>query len=75
MCFLLLPIDLAWIVIIFCGVPIIKEAIIGLVTEFDIKADVLVSIALIVSVVIGEIFVAGEIAFLYYKKLHKVCIN
>ncbi|WP_461612069.1 heavy metal translocating P-type ATPase [Clostridium sp. Marseille-QA1073] len=59
-----MPIDLAWIVIIFCGVPIIKEAIIGLVTEFDIKADVLVSIALIASVIIGEIFAAGEIAFI-----------
>ncbi|WP_291566609.1 MULTISPECIES: heavy metal translocating P-type ATPase [unclassified Clostridium] len=59
-----IPIDLAWIVIIFCGLPIIKEAIIGLVTEFDIKADVLVSIALIASVIIGEIFAAGEIAFI-----------
>ena len=59
-----MSIDLAWIVIIFCGIPIIKEAIIGLVTEFDIKADVLVSIALIASVIIGEIFAAGEITFI-----------
>ena len=47
-----------------CGVPIVLEAIIGLVTEFDIKADVLVSIALIASVCIGEDFAAGEIAFI-----------
>jgi heavy metal translocating P-type ATPase len=58
------PIDLAWIAIILCGLPIIKEAIIGLVTEFDIKADVLVSMALIASVIIGEIFAAGEVAFI-----------
>ncbi|MBS6846240.1 MAG: cation-translocating P-type ATPase [Firmicutes bacterium] len=40
------------------------EAIIGLVTAFDIKADVLVSLALIASVCIGEIFAAGEVAFI-----------
>lgn len=55
---------LAWIAIILCGVPIILEAIIGLVTAFDIKADVLVSIALIASVAIGETFAAGEVAFI-----------
>ena len=40
------------------------EAIIGLVTRFDIKADVLVSIALIASICIGEDFAAGEVAFI-----------
>ena len=59
-----LPFDAAWIAIILCGIPIILEAVIGLVTEFDIKADVLVSIALIASVVIGEDFAAGEVAFI-----------
>lgn len=56
--------DLAWVAIILCGLPIILEAIIGLVTEFDIKADVLVSLALIASVCIGEIFAAGEVVFI-----------
>lgn len=50
-----LPFDAAWIAIILCGVPIVMEAIIGLITAFDIKADVLVSLALIASVCIGEI--------------------
>ena len=59
-----LPFDPAWIAIVLCGIPIVKGAVVGLVTEFDIKADVLVSIALIASVVIGEIFAAGEIAFI-----------
>lgn len=31
--------DMAWIAIILCGVPIVLEALIGLVTAFDIKAD------------------------------------
>lgn len=59
-----MPVDIAWVAIILCGVPIILEAIIGLVTEFDIKADVLVSLALIASVLIGETFAAGEVAFI-----------
>ena len=56
--------DPAWLAIVLCGVPIVLEAIIGLVTAFDIKADVLVSLALIASVCIGEIFAAGEVAFI-----------
>ena len=58
------PFDMAWVAVILCGVPIILEAVIGLVTAFDIKADVLVSLALIASVCIGEIFAAGEVAFI-----------
>lgn len=39
------PFDIAWIAIVLCGLPIILEAVIGLVTAFDMKADVLVSLA------------------------------
>ena len=59
-----LPFDAAWIAILFCGCPIILEAALKLITEFDIRADVLVSIALIASIAIGEIFAAGEVAFI-----------
>ncbi|SHO44436.1 heavy metal translocating P-type ATPase [Anaerocolumna xylanovorans] len=59
-----LPFDAAWVAIILCGIPIILEAMAGLVTSFDIKADVLVSIALIASIIIGENFAAGEVAFI-----------
>lgn len=59
-----LPFDPAWIAIILCGIPIVLEAIIGLITAFDIKADVLVSLALIASICIGEDFAAGEVAFI-----------
>lgn len=59
-----LPFDPAWIAIVLCGIPILREAVIGLVTEFDITADVLVAIALIASVAIGETFAAGEVAFI-----------
>lgn len=59
-----LPFDASWAAIFLCGIPIILEAVIGLVTAFDIKADVLVSLALIASVCIGEDFAAGEVAFI-----------
>ena len=59
-----LPFDMAWVAIVLCGIPIILEAVIGLVTAFDIKADALVSLALIASICIGEDFAAGEVAFI-----------
>jgi heavy metal translocating P-type ATPase len=54
----------SWVAVVLCGLPIIIGAIIGLLTEFDIKADVLVSIALVASLATGEWFAAGEIAFI-----------
>lgn len=59
-----LPFSAAWVAIILCGVPIVTEAFIGIITKFDIKADLLVSLALIASVIIGEDFAAGEVAFI-----------
>ena len=53
---------LSWIPIILCGIPIFKECYKGLTTKFDIKADLLVSIAIIASIIIGEVYAAGEIA-------------
>ena len=53
---------IAVIAVILCGIPIFKECAEGLITEFDIKADLLVSIAIIASIIIGEVFAAGEIA-------------
>jgi len=53
---------ISWIAVILCGIPIFKECAEGLITEFDIKADLLVTIAIIASIIIGEVFAAGEIA-------------
>lgn len=53
---------LSWIAVALCGIPIFKECVEGLITEFDIKADLLVTIAIIASIIIGEVFAAGEIA-------------
>ncbi len=59
-----LPIDAGWLTILLCGVPIIWEAFHAVITERDIKADLLVSLALLASIYIGEIFAAAEIAFI-----------
>ncbi len=59
-----LPFDPAWIAAVLCGFPILQGAVVGLVTSFDVKADVLVAMALLAALYIGEIFAAGEVAFI-----------
>ncbi len=59
-----LPFDISWVAIILCGLPILKDAFTGLVFRHDIKADVLVAMALIVSVFIREYFAAGDVALI-----------
>ena len=56
--------DPAWIAIVLCGVPIVLGAIVGLVKDHDITADVLVALALIGSLILKEFFAAGEVAFI-----------
>ena len=63
-CDLPLPVDAGWLTIAICGVPIIWEAFHAVITKRDIKADFLVSLALLASIYIGEIFAAAEIAFI-----------
>ena len=60
----LLPFDIAWVAIILCGIPILTGAFKGVIFEHDIKADLLVSLALIASVATGEFFAAGEVALI-----------
>ncbi len=59
-----LPVDPAWAAILLCGVPILFGAGRGLIFDHDIKADVLVSLALLASLAVGEYFAAGEVAFI-----------
>lgn len=54
----------AWIAILLSGIPIVTGALRGLIREFDVTADVLVAIALVSAVMIGEYFAAGEVAFI-----------
>ena len=59
-----LPFDAAWVAIVLSGAPILSSAFSGLIRRGDIKAGVLVSIALVASVAIKEYFAAGEVAFI-----------
>ena len=57
-------IDPAWVAIILCGAPILWDAITGLILRHDIKADVLVAIAIVAAIYLGEWFAAGEVALI-----------
>ena len=59
-----LPFDIAWVAIVLCGIPILIGAFKGVIFEHDIKADLLVSLALIASTATGEFFAAGEVALI-----------
>lgn len=58
------PFDPAWIAIILSGIPMLYLALIRLFYEKWISSALLISIAMIASIVIGEIFAAGEVAFI-----------
>lgn len=60
-------IDPAWIAVIISGLPIIHEAVEQLIEGEGIKkisSPLLISTALIAALLIGDIFAAGEVAFI-----------
>ena len=59
-----MAVDPAWIAIVLCGAPILWDAVTGLVLRHDIKADVLVAIAIIAAIALQEWFAAGEVALI-----------
>jgi len=58
------PIDPAWITVVICGFPLLYLAITRLVFQRWISSALLISIAMIASIAIGELFAAGEVAFI-----------
>ena len=62
--FLDTSIDWAWIATILCGAPMLRDALIEIIFNHNIKAGVLVSIALIAAIMLNMIFVAGEVSFI-----------
>ena len=57
-------VDPAWVTVVICGFPLLYFAITLLVFEKRITSDLLVSFAIIASICIGELFAAGEVAFI-----------
>lgn len=58
------PIDPAWITIIILGIPMLYLALTRLFYEKWVSSALLISMAMIASMAIGEIFAAGEVAFI-----------
>ncbi len=56
--------DPAWIPLFICGLPILKEALEALIIEKRIRASLLISCAMVSCVSIGQLFAAGEVAFI-----------
>ena len=59
-----LPVDPAWVAVAVCGLPLVYAAIFNLIEQRRITVPLLVTIAMASAVYIGEVFAAGEIAFL-----------
>ena len=58
------PFDFAWISVILSGYPLLYLAITRLYYDHWISSCLLISIAMVASLAIGEIFAAGEVAFI-----------
>jgi len=59
-----LPVDPAWITVVISGLPLLYLAITRLVFQKLISSTLLISIAMVASIAIGELFAAGEVAFI-----------
>ncbi|MDR0993241.1 MAG: cation-translocating P-type ATPase [Verrucomicrobiota bacterium] len=56
--------DPAWFTILISGVPIVWMAFKQFFTRLNIRAGLLISIALLAALAVGEYFAAGEVAFI-----------
>ena len=59
-----LPVDPAWVTVILSGYPLLYLAIVRLVKQKWISSCLLISIAMVASLALGEVFAAGEVAFI-----------
>ena len=61
------PIDPAWVTVLICGLPLLYLAISRIVENIGISkisSALLISIAMIAAILIGDLFAAGEVAFI-----------
>lgn len=61
---LVCPINPAWVSLLISGIPLAYIAISCMVSEKRISSALLITIAMIAAVYIGDVFAAGEIAFI-----------
>ena len=58
------PLDPAWITVLISGLPLVYLAISRVIFERRITSALLISIAMFACIYIGELFAAGEVAFI-----------
>jgi len=56
--------DPAWVTIIICGIPLVYLALTRLIYEHWVSSALLIVMAMVASIMIGEIFAAGEVTFI-----------
>lgn len=64
---IILPVDPAWITVVICGIPLLYLAVWRMIHNkgiSKISSALLISIAMIAAIVIGDLFAAGEVAFI-----------
>jgi heavy metal translocating P-type ATPase len=59
-----LPLDPAWITVVISGYPLLYLAFYRLIRQKWISSALLITIAMVASIFIGELFAAGEVAFI-----------
>ena len=57
----MLPVSLAWVGVVLCGLGIMADGLRALL-RLDIRADVLVTVAMVASIAVGEVMAAAEVA-------------
>ena len=67
----------AYVSLVLCGLPLLKSALEALFRERRITAALLISSAMVACVSIGQIFAAGEVAFIMAlgEKLESFTVN
>ena len=59
-----LPVDPAWATIVISGSPLAYIAVTRLVGARQITSSLLITLAMLAAIIIGELFAAGEVAFI-----------
>lgn len=56
--------DPAWVTIVICGIPLLYLALSRLIYEHWVSSALLICMAMVAAILIGEIFAAGEVVFI-----------
>lgn len=59
-----LPVDPAWVTVVISGLPLLYLALTRLIFQKWISSALLISMAMVASIAINELFAAGEVAFI-----------